>query len=436
MNKKTIIMSMAVLLIIITGASAYTQGSTLLSMSLLNQDPDPAIAGEVVEVRLGIDNTGGKTAENVIISPELQYPFQLAPGEEAEKNIGSIGGYKESENSQVIKYKIMIDRSATAGTYNLKINYKEQSSNAGMVSTFPIAIKNKESAEVIYIDKTLLVPGKQEKLKFVINNVGNAPLKDLSFKWVNADKIILPVGSDNTRYISYIDVEESAELVYDVIADTNAEPGLYVLDLTLSYTDQASGADKEINTIAGVYVGGNTDFDVSFSESSNGETSFSVANVGSNPAFSVSISIPQQENWRVTGSNSVIIGNLNKGDYTVASFTLSGAMNGMPNRNLTGTNNKLRINIDYTNTMGERQSVEKTITLNPQTMMTTTTGTTGTMTFRGRTTQQSFWTKYKWYIIFLIVAGASGFGYWKYKKEKASNPGFKLKDLLSRKKRR
>jgi len=41
----------------------------------------------------------------------------------------------------------------------------------------------------------------------------------------NTDNIILPVGSDNTKHIKYIDPGEGQDLEYQVIADTNAVPG-------------------------------------------------------------------------------------------------------------------------------------------------------------------------------------------------------------------
>ena len=143
--------------------------------------------------------------------------------------------------------------------------------------------------------QSALVPGKQSSMKFTINNVGNAPLRDLTFYWENTDNIILPVGSDNTKYIKYIDIGNGTDLEYQVIADTNAQPGLYKLNLYLTYEDSFSNKTNKINTIAGMYVGGGTDFDVAFSDNANGQMSFSVANIGSNPANSVSVIIPQQK---------------------------------------------------------------------------------------------------------------------------------------------
>jgi len=448
------------LIVSISILSSAVLAADVLTVSLVNQDPDPAIAGSIVEVRIGIENTEGIASENAVIELEDQYPFSMVPGESAVKNIGTLDAYQTGDNYKIIKFRIQVDKNAPAGTYDMVFwQYQEgQKEAAGIRKTVSVDVKSKEGAEVIYIDKTDLIPGKQTDVKFVINNVGSAPLRDLTFSWENAEGLVLPVGSDNTKYIKYIDVGESAELDYKVIADSNADPGLYKLDLSLKYEDPLTGEDEEINTVAGVYVGGITDFDVAFSESSAGETSFSIANIGSNPAFSVSVMIPEQEGWRVSGSNSVIIGNLNKGDYTVASFSLqSGGGAGMmpPSMDFSKMTDEERqemreqrasqskqavlVQVAYTDTMGNRNIVDKQVPLNPSAMMTassdgtTTTAPTG---FRGmRMQQESFWSKYKWYFIGLAVLIVAFVAYRKYKRKKLENPKFKLASLFKRKKK-
>ena len=449
---KIIKLNVLVLLIVslFSGLVFAETDSKAITVSLVNQDPDPAIAGDIVETRLGIENRGGEAAENLILEIIPEYPFTMIPGESNIKKIGTIRAYQSGADMKIVKFKLRVDRDVTAGEYALKIKeYEEGKESVSGIKSLSIDIKSKESAEVIYIDKTILIPGKEDTLKFTINNVGSAPLRDLTFSWVNEDKIILPVGSDNTKYIKYIDIDDSADLQYRVIADSNAEAGLYELDLLLTYDDPLNSEPKEINTIAGLYVGGGTNFDIAFSESSAGQTSFTIANVGSNPAFSVSVIVPQQQGWRVSGSNSMIIGNLNTGDYTVASFGLqSMQMRQTSTEQQKNTSqqelfaqrgdmqqNILKIQIAYTDTMGKRESVEKEVSINPQALMTSLTtdqpaGSQAAMaSFRGRR-QQSFFSKYKWYIAILVLAFVSG-AYWKYKKEKRLNPQFKFRDLFN-----
>ncbi len=400
LNEKTkyIIGIMLIMIISLSGmVFADSGGSDVISVSLVNQDPDPATAGNIVELRIGVENKGSEVAENLVLEIIPQYPFEMVPGENPIQEIGTIKPYLDGSDMKIVKYRLRVDRDANEGQYGLEIwEYEEGKRDKIRVEkTITIDVANKESAEIIYIDKVELVPGRQTNMKFTINNVGSAPLRDLTFSWENEDDVILPVGSDNTKYIKYLDVSEKTELSYDVIADSNAVPGLYKLQLSLKYDDSTTGAEKEIATIAGVYVGGETDFDIAFSESSMGEYSFTIANIGSNPAYSVSVIVPEQKNWKVIGSNSAIIGNLNKGDYTVASFNLQQSkiassleqdskitderkakyLSGdrtIPDRpsNTIGTDrqsNTIEIEIAYTDTMGERKTVKNVVSINANT---------------------------------------------------------------------
>jgi len=446
----------------VLGASS---GSTAISgtditISLINQDPDPAIAGSIVEIRLGTENLGGVAANNLVLELAPTYPFSLVPGESAAQDLGTLGQYQQSSDMKIVKYRLNVDKDVIAGTYDLDMIYypKGQKDQLRVEKTVSIEVQNSENAEVIYIDKSVVIPGKESALKFTINNVGNAPLRDLSFKWVNSDKIILPVGSDNTKYIKYIDIGESAELEYKVIADTNADPGLYTMDLYLTYTDPITQEETTITTLAGIYVGGGTDFDVAFSESSASQTSFTIANIGSNPATSVSVIIPEQIGWSVSGSNSVIIGNLNKGDYTVATFSLSSSSSASQNRTGTGrpssipseqslpeqspekqqssqsqtqenyaynrinnrTSGTLTVRIAYTDTMGNRETIDKSVKM-PSSFSTSSDGLASMTSSRrsASSTQSSgFFSTYKWYIVGIVVLAVAFFGYKKYNRKK------------------
>ena len=444
----SVLMVMA-LVFFVPVAYASLDDNTAISISLVNQDPDPAVAGNIFDMRLSVINIGGNAANNLIIEIVPEYPFELVSGELSLQNIGTITGYQGyyDENMKVVKYRIMVDPSAPTGSYNVKVKYYEEGSYYVTEKNIPMDVKNKEVAEIIHIDKTLLVPGNQSRMKFTISNVGNAPLNDLIFSWENEDKIVLPVGSDNTRYIKYIDVGGSADVEYQVIADTNAVIGLYQLNLYLTYEEYANGSSKTISTIAGVYVGGETDFDVAFSESSLGQTSFSVANIGSNPANSVFVIIPEQKGWIVSGSSSVIIGNLNKGDYTVASFGLKSLRSNVdltegvntdamtqrfaqrPMADSTGT---LTIQIAYTDTLGERHIIEKDVKV---ASIDVASANEQVFTKRGSMNAQTGLSQYNNYFVAIAILVILAFLYKKYKRRKLMDPKYTFRQFIGRKKK-
>jgi len=162
-----------------------------------------------------------------------------------------------------------------------------------------------------------------------------------------------------------------------VAADPNIATGIYPLDISLSYSD--SNGTKTQSSRVGLLIGGETDFEVSADTLTSGQTSFSIANIGSNNADAVVAKIPSQPGVIVTGSSTIILGNLNKGDYTIANFQIqtigvsqdnnyprgsrTNPVGETPNQNTFAQARSVVLEIDYTDTTGERQQVMKTIQL-------------------------------------------------------------------------
>ncbi|MCK5282090.1 MAG: COG1361 S-layer family protein [Nanoarchaeota archaeon] len=450
MKKISILVVLFCIMIFSVYAAALNDASaiTALSVSLVNQDPDPATAGDVVEIRLGLENMGGNAAENLVFELMPSYPFEIISGEDTVKKVGTIGAYQYSDNMKIIKYKIRVNKDATAGAYELKIKYYKEGSTSTITKSLSVDIENKESAEVIYIDQVELVPGKITPMKFTINNVGSAPLRDLTFQWENEDDIVLPVGSDNTKYIKYIDIGDSADLKFNVIASANADPDLYKLDLTLTYSNPSTGEDTEINTKAGIYVGGATDFDVAFSGSSNGEYSFAISNIGSVSASSVTVRILNQEGWKVRGSNSVIIGNLNKGDYTIASFNMQQTGQFTPGQRSTRDtsiprdtstaqqamqDSPIKLEIVYTDSRGNRNTIEKEVPVDVSSFMAGTEGDIASMIAARRARQNPWsqvWNTGKWIILGIVLLVILVLARKKHKKGKLKDPDYTYADTL------
>ena len=64
--KKSVIFVL-VFLISALMVNAAVSDTKAITINLVNQDPDPAVAGDIVEIRLGVENKGGVSAENLII---------------------------------------------------------------------------------------------------------------------------------------------------------------------------------------------------------------------------------------------------------------------------------------------------------------------------------------------------------------------------------
>lgn len=332
-------------------------GASTLSITVLNQDPDPVVAGDVVELRISIENLGADDVSNLMLKMSDSYPFSLIDSADNLRSLGFIGGFQEGEDAKIVKYEFKVNSQAVAGTYNLDLSYYD-ASNPGQVTTrkLPVEVKNLESAEVSTISKSIFSPGEKDSLVFTIKNVGSAPLKDLFFSFAADDNVLLPVESGSTKYIKELGVGESTNVSYSVVADSAADVGLYELELSLEFKNALTGSSQTLTTTSGVYVGGETDFILAFSQVQSGEYSFTIANVGMTSAGAVTVSVPKQDGWSVSGADTSMIGNLNTGDYTLASFSLSSTKPGSP----------LNLIISYTDTMGVRHDTVESLSLSSQ----------------------------------------------------------------------
>ena len=418
-------------------AAVHADSSTpAITVDLLNQNPDPARAGDIVTLKFQVQNFGASTANNLQLEVIEDYPFTVVSGNTTQ-TIDTLAANQNGDTASNIEFKVKIDKDAVRSIYPLRIRYKFNNNADWLISTFDINTQNKAYAQIVNVDTAHVDPGKEAVMNFTISNLGSAALQNIVFSWNEPTGILLPVYSDDTRYIKYLDVGQSVQVSYTVIADVNAKAGLYMMNLNLGYESVDNATSSKITTKAGVFVGGQTDFDVAFSESTAGQTSLSVANTGNNPASSVSISIPQQPDFSVSGSNSAIVGNLDKGDYTLVSFQIASrnAINGtgaggqfnrtrqggqtgaaatgtgtggnFPARNNTADNpNNLRVLIQYTDTTGQRISVEKSVPINFRT--------SGTSTFSGRngtaiSSSTSFFTSTTFYVIIAVVVLVAGY---------------------------
>jgi len=150
--KKIMIEFLAIYLMITLSSVAYADlsGVTGVSVSLVNQDPDPAIAGDVVDIYLAIENIGGESSSNLIVELEPEYPFSMVPDESVVQDIGVIKSYQKDNYMKIITYKIKVDSDVSAGSYNLTVKYYEQGDSLVTEENILIAIKNREKAEIMY----------------------------------------------------------------------------------------------------------------------------------------------------------------------------------------------------------------------------------------------------------------------------------------------
>lgn len=169
---------------------------------------------------------------------------------------------------------------------------------------------------------------------------------------------------------------------------------------------ESAASEEEFNISI---VDSQTDFAVVIQDASGSQASIGVVNIGKNTANSMIVSIPSQESFRATGTSQQIVGNLAAGDYTIASFAITPARMTARNNTRTPTPGQipsadqdqqmLKIQIDYTDGIGQRRSVVKEIPYSNSFSGNVTLG-----NFIGRNRQNSSGFSWWWYVAIAIIA--------------------------------
>jgi hypothetical protein len=344
-------------------------------------------------------------------------PTIVIPQGNWEVDVGSL----DSGESYSIIYEFKIPSTAPPGLYQVLFEVRGASS---IRQTAIIQVQDATVLDITSVTPTEISIGQATTILFNITNNGGVSLQNLLFTWEDPNSLILPVGADNRITIPSIGAENYTEIPVNVIASSGISPGVYPLTTLIQYYDQ-TGEKQTVNSTVGLQISGKTTFDIVLQTSTSITTTFAVVNTGANTASSVVVSIPQQLSYSTSGTSSTSVGNLDAGDYTLASFSITSTTSNttrnrtmqFPSFNRTGMdappsggnftgdrnmfmnqsflgagNNRLLVQIAYTDMFGVRQTVQKQVNLSSGSTSgfssrSTTQGTSGT--FPGGFSSQS-----------------------------------------------
>jgi len=121
-----------------------TSAACDLSVSLLNQDPYPAVPGDYVKVVFQLNGTEEIDCKNVFIKLLPEYPFSVDAGEKGSFAMNG-GNYLSGYPSYLLAgFKVRVDKDAIDGDNRIKVEYGYNSDRASatMTKDFYINVKD------------------------------------------------------------------------------------------------------------------------------------------------------------------------------------------------------------------------------------------------------------------------------------------------------
>jgi len=295
------------------------------------------------------------------------------------KELGTINGLQTDEDALLLRYKVRVDKDAVDGENEINIKYAYGTGVVHYTKTFNVTISNPRTdfdVSVQELSKTIM--------SLVIDNIGENSAQSVIVKIPEQEGFEI-LGS-STYSIGEMKAGNHTTVSFPITPLKTQEN----LTVEIYYTDKI-GVRRTVQKKLLITKSFIEDFDLIVQDSTSTSVTLAIANIGTDTAYSVIMKIPEQENFRVTGTSTSILGNLDAGDYTLASFqitsiksavNISAGLGGVPStRNVTNISadreKNLIVEISYTDTLGIRRTVQKKVELN---LISTTGEVTGTET--------------------------------------------------------
>ena len=222
MKKSVVIFLFALSFLLVPTVHADT---CTLDVSIINQDPYPAIPGEYVKVVFQIDGVSNPECGIVDFTVKEEFPFSLDPGEENPINIRS-GTYSRKFSSfYIAPYQIRVDSDAVEGENPIEVAYTTNSEGE-ILKEFEIYVEDTRANFETYVKEYNPIT---RELTIEILNIEDVDVEALTIEIPKQENI--EVKGANRKVVGDLDSNEFTT------ADFEATPKEGEIEIKIIYTD-------------------------------------------------------------------------------------------------------------------------------------------------------------------------------------------------------
>ncbi len=224
MKKVILFLQIFVLVLIINLASA---SECDLSVSLVNQDPYPAIPGEYVKVVFQVEGVANPSCEGTNLELIETYPFSLDIGQSATTRINSETFAIDYENYLLAPYKLRVDKNAIDGENEIELFFSSGEQPLSFRELFDINIEDSRSDFEVFVEN---YDYSTKILTLEILNIGKKDIEALTVEIPKQKNIIIKGNKYNI--VGSLDKNEDTTFTYE------ATPSNGEINLIIYYNDE------------------------------------------------------------------------------------------------------------------------------------------------------------------------------------------------------
>lgn len=198
-----------------------------LSVSMINQDPYPAIQGEDVKILFQIDGVSNTECGTIEIELLEQHPIVISPGEEKSYSIEAGTFVKDYETFFLAPFKVRVSEDAIDGDNIIEVKYRNGINSGYETKQFNLNIRDTRASFEVYVKDYDITT---RNIVFEILNIAENDIEALAVEVPKQDNII--IKGSNREIVGDLDSNEYTT------ADFEAIPKDGKIKLLLKYSDE------------------------------------------------------------------------------------------------------------------------------------------------------------------------------------------------------
>ena len=164
-----------------------------LTVTLLNQDPYPAVQGDLAKLVFQVEGIESTNCQNLKIELIEKYPFTLDPGSEKSHQITSGTFSKDFSSTFLAPFKVRVDENALDGENPIEVKYTYGTTSTGVqTKSFNIEVQDVRADFEIFVKNYNSLT---KEITFEILNVGEADIEALTVEIPEQEGVTL-IGAD------------------------------------------------------------------------------------------------------------------------------------------------------------------------------------------------------------------------------------------------
>jgi hypothetical protein len=213
------------LMLLLSTSFVFAESACSLDITLLNQDPYPAVPGDYVKLVFQIDGTDDPACNDITFTLPSEYPVEFNPGETGIRTFKKVDYIRDYGSNILIPYEVRINKDAINGANPIDILIQSKG-GAKVSKTFNIEVEDVRADFETYISNFDYTTN---ELTLGILNIEQSDIEALVVKIPKQDNVI--IKGANQMIVGDLDSNEYTT------ADFEAMPSNGEITLELTYSD-------------------------------------------------------------------------------------------------------------------------------------------------------------------------------------------------------